>query len=302
VSGVIAMSANAKDALDREKGLLPVEGSGGSIMNATVLKQARSVIKERAAEFKDMFRIFSIDTSAARYAGHPGPTAEAVAKKILDWIADCIEEKILSAPKSAFPSLQGTVVLRQDDAREMIEKFEAVGNFSPRKKVEADLNRLQPLPIVVVRNKSGDILRLIRRERDRNNVLDSTITVWAGGHVRREDGPSGTGSIMAGAMRELEEELRIYANSLELIGAVYIPKEGSTKKHVAFVYEWRAVTDDVEVALCNSEFIEKAGTSLSGNFLPPEEIVQEQKLEDWSREILNNLFLEKPASKVAATA
>ena len=41
--------------------------------------------------------------------------------------------------------------------------------------------------------------------------------------------------------------------------------------------EFRAKTDDVEVALCNSEFREKAGTSLKGNFLPPEKIIQEQK-------------------------
>jgi predicted ATPase len=47
VSGVIAMTANAKDALKREQGLLPVPGSGGSIMNTTVLKQARILERRR---------------------------------------------------------------------------------------------------------------------------------------------------------------------------------------------------------------------------------------------------------------
>jgi hypothetical protein len=66
------------------------------------------------------------------------------------------------------------------------------------------------------------------------------------------------------------------------------------------VYEWRAATDDVAVALCNSEFLEKAGTSLSkGTFLPAEKIIQEHELEDWSREILNNLFLAATARRAA---
>jgi len=88
-----------------------------------------------------------------------------------------------------------------------------------------------------------------------------------------------------------------------LLGAVYVPYEGSTKKHLAFVYEWRAERDDVEVALCNAEFMEKHGTSLQGTFLPPEKIAQEtEDLEDWSKEILNVLLLSKPKRVARATA
>ena len=54
-------------------------------MNPIVLKQMGSVIKERAANLKDQFRIFDLDTSARRYANKPKETCEAVAKKILDW-------------------------------------------------------------------------------------------------------------------------------------------------------------------------------------------------------------------------
>jgi hypothetical protein len=71
-----------------------------------------------------------------------------------------------------------------------------------------------------------------------------------------------------------------------------VPSGVSTKKHMAFVYEWRAHTDDVEIALCNAEFMEKTGTSLHGTFLPPETIFAEtDELEDWSKEILGNLLL-----------
>jgi predicted NUDIX family phosphoesterase len=140
---------------------------------------------------------------------------------------------------------------------------------------------------------------LIRKEREPTNQLHKRITVWAGGHVRKEDGRTGIGSITNGAIRELQEELRIYATpgSLKLLGAVYVPSGLSTKKHMAFVYEWRADTDDVQIALCNAEFLEKTGASLQGMFLPPEEIFGETDgLEDWSKEILGNLILAKSRS------
>jgi predicted NUDIX family phosphoesterase len=305
VSGVVAMSTSPTDALKREQGLLPVEGSGGSIMNPTVLKQMGAVIKEKTAELQGQFRIFPVDTSSKKYRDKPQVTCEDVAHKILFWIKESIEEKILSAPKSTFQDLQNTFVASASEASQLIAKFETQGDFLPRKRVEADLSRVQPLPIVVVRNRSGHILRLVRKEREPSNKLHKKITIWAGGHVRREDGPKGTGSIVGAAIRELHEELRIYAQTdrLILLGAVYVPSSGSTKKHMAFVYEWKATTDDVQVALCNGEFMERTGTSLQGTFLSPEKIIEEsQELEEWSHEILNNLLLVKPqgAGEVSA--
>jgi predicted NUDIX family phosphoesterase len=146
---------------------------------------------------------------------------------------------------------------------------------------------------VVVRNSSGQVLRLVRKEDDSSSNLHKKITVWAGGHVRKEDSPNGQGAICAGAIRELEEELRLYATceQLRLLGAVYLNIEPNTNKHVAFVYEWKAQMDVVEVALCNSEFVEKGGTSLQGVFMPPEQIAAETNLEAWSVEILNSLVI-----------
>lgn len=287
------MSAQPKDALNREQGLLPVEGAGGSIMNPTVLKQMRTVIGARARDLKHQFKIFPLDTSSKSYSGNQKETCEAVAKRILDWVTESIEEKILSAPRALF-SLDNKLVAAAGPAQKLIETFEHKGSFLPRKKVEADLNRIQPLPVVVVRNRTGDILRLVRKEREEINKLHKKITVWAGGHVRREDG-----SIKMGARRELQEELRIYAipERLSLLGAVYIPSDGSTKKHMAIVYEWRAERDDVEVALCNAEFMEKQGTSLQGTFLPAEKIAEEDDLEEWSREILQALLIKKSHPK-----
>lgn len=294
VSGVIAMSASPQDALQREQGLLPVEGAGGSIMNITVLRQMASVLAETTAELKSRFRIFSFDTSSDEYRGKQQCTCTAITEQILELVEESIEENIFSAPKSAFPALATKCVASAEDARVLVEQFEMEGDFQPRQKIEADISRIQPLPIVVVRNRTGNILQLIRKEREPSSKLHKKITIWAGGHVRREDGPERKGAIVGGAIRELQEELRIYAepDRLKLIGAVYVPADGSTQKHMAFVYEWRAVSDDVEVALCNSEFMERNGNSLQGAFLPAEKISEEAgDLEDWSLEILNNFLI-----------
>jgi predicted NUDIX family phosphoesterase len=256
VSGVIAMSASPSDAMTREQGYLSVQGREGSIMNTPVLSQMGEVLRETMDALKNSFRIFHVDTSSDDFSHKPKETCEAVAARILDWVEESVEEQILSVEKAEFPNLGDKFVTSAAEAAEMIARFEEKGIFAPRRNVEADLTRIQPLPVVVVRNNSK-------------------------------------GAISAGAIRELEEELRLFATSdqLHLLGAIYLNLEPTSKKHVAFVYEWRAQMDVVEVALCNSEFVEKGGTSLQGAFMPPEQIAAESNLEAWSAEILSSLLI-----------
>ena len=120
-----------------------------------------------------------------------------------------------------------------------------------------------------------------------DNLLHNKIVIWAGGHVRCEDNINGDPLIHCG-VRELEEELRlkVEASSLKLIGAIYFDNGGSTSKHVAIAYEWRASTDDVSIVLSRSEFFERSGTSLSGSFVSVDKLaedVESKKLnEPWS--------------------
>ena len=145
------------------------------------------------------------------------------------------------------------------DAKSLVDNFARHGEFRARAEVEADNTRVQALPVVVVRNRSGQILRLRRKEKREDNPLHEKIVIWTGGHVRKEDSHNGN-SLLQCAIRELQEELRLSVNptNLKLIGSVYADHGGSTSKHVAVVYEWRAETDDVSVALSSSEFF---GTS-----------------------------------------
>ena len=63
ITGVIVMTASPRDSMEREKGSLPVEGAGGSIMNEAVLNQMLQTTRDTTARLRDSFRIFEIDTS-----------------------------------------------------------------------------------------------------------------------------------------------------------------------------------------------------------------------------------------------
>ena len=301
VTGVIVMTASPADSMKREQGCLPVHGASGSVMNDDVLGRMLDTTRETTARLKKekKFRVFEVDTSRERAAG-PGETAERVADLVLCLIEEQLEEEILSLPADAVaPLFDGTTWIGRAAAQDLVELFTSRGGFESRESVESDAARVQALPVVVVRNRSGEILRLKRREQRRDGPLDGRIVIWAGGHVRREDGANGP-SIGQGAVRELQEELRISVDpsELKLLGAVWIRgRDGDrTRRHLAIVHEWRARTDDVAVALSATEFYERRGTSLSGTFVAPGELAADidadRICEPWSVEIFRRLLPE----------
>ena len=294
ISAVFVMRASPQDAMKRERGVLPVEGVGGSIMNTEVLKQIGEVNKKCVDEFGDAFRIFPIDTSFGETRDNPGRTAEVVTEAILALIEEQVAEEIISCPKeSVVRFFAGASFIRGAQADALVRTFrDAKGDsFRPRDEVEADGSRVQAIPIVIVRNASGDVLRLRRREKTADNPLHDKIVIWAGGHVRREDSIAGDPLVRC-AVRELEEELRLQidSESLHLIGAVYFDTGGKTSKHLGVAYEWQASTDDVAVVLSRSEFFERRGNSLSGSFASIDALareVEEHNLkEPWSVELI----------------
>jgi len=294
VTGVIVMTVSPQDAMEREAGYLPVEG-GGSIMNLEVLQKTLDTTLECVERMKTKFQIVQIDTSGKSKDG-PRKTAESVCDTILDWIEQDLKEEILHLPKSVVSGIFGAkTTRRQQGASALLAAFAAHGKFRPRQIVEEDSASVQALPVVVVRNKSGHVLCMRRRERQASNKLHEKLVIWAGGHIRREDGSNGS-AIVRGALRELKEELRLNVESdeLKLLGAVYADVGGKTAKHVAIVYEWRAESDDVAISLSSAEFFERRGTSLSGKFLVLEDLVKQIQTADasevWSTEIVRELL------------
>lgn len=207
-----------------------------------------------------------------------------------------VEENILSCPKDIVTGLFGERnYVNADDAEVLAGEFlGARATFRPRNEVEQDDSVVQALPIVVVRNADGDVLRLRRREKANDNPLHEKLVIWAGGHVCREDADNGNPLIHC-AIRELDEELRLEAegSSLHLLGAIYFDGE-RIGKHVAIAYEWRAQTNDVPTVLSRSEFFEGKDASLSGTFSSVEQLVQDVQAkparlsEAWSVELVRS--------------
>ena len=302
ISAVFVMLASPKDAMERENGLLPVEGAGGSIMNEGILRQIREVNEQCIDQLGRDFRIYRIDTSERETSGHPEQTAEVVAEAILALLEEQIAENILSCPRQVVTNSFGDRnFISGQQADELTRHFREYGteDFRPRDQVEEDETRVQALPVVLIRKPQGDVLCLRRRERTYDNPLHDKTVIWAGGHVRCEDAVNGDPLIHC-AIRELEEELRlqIESDSLRPIGAVYFDNGGSTSRHVAIVYEWCAPTSDVSVVLSRSEFFERRGTSLSGKFVSVDKLakdVENRKLkEPWSVELVRE-YLAKDA-------
>jgi predicted NUDIX family phosphoesterase len=289
------MTASPEVALQREAGPVPVRGKEGGIMNTQVLEQMRAVVKNTATGLHNQFRFFDVDTSAAAY-GSPERTVTAVLEFILTLIEEQLAEEILGIPKKVLlPLFSNGTTLVGEPAQAVLAAFRK-GSYGVRASVEACTETIQALPVAVVRNKTGHVLLLRRREKPGSrNRLHEELVIWAGGHVRREDSASGR-PLEAALARELQEELRlcIEENELRFLGAVYSQSGGNTGKHVALVYEWKADTDDVAVALSSAEFFERRGTSLSGRFVPMKQVVrdiQEGKLtEPWSTEIARSLL------------
>jgi predicted NUDIX family phosphoesterase len=199
----------------------------------------------------DKFNFFRIDTSSRPFKNKPAEACHAVANVVLDWIEQQLQEDILAMPKIRVMDIfNGAACLPATATISLVNSFVTHGEFRPRTEIESDSSCVQALPVVVVRNQSGEVLRLKRKERRTENPLNERIVIWAGGHVRKEDAYDGN-SLVRCAIRELQEELRlsVTADKLKLLGSVYTDHGGSTSKHAAIVYEWRAETDDVSVAL-----------------------------------------------------
>lgn len=303
ISAVIFMVVNPRDAMQRERGVLPVEQvKEGSIMNLDILDQFKRASLECEDKFSNLFQIYKLDTSGVGTEDKLRRTAENCIDMILSLIEEQITEDILCIEKYRVKELfQGKNFIHSSDAGNLISMFRDFGDFKPRKIVEKDKEFVQAIPIVIVRNASGQVLRLRRREKQKKNPLHEKLVIWAGGHVRREDENNGNPIIQC-AIREIKEELRLNIDpqSLRFVGVVYFDEGNSTAKHIGIVYEWRAETDDVAVALSNAEFFERRGTSLSGSFTNVKELsddVDGKKIEElWSVTLVRQYLSEDSLS------
>lgn len=260
-----------------ERALLSTERRDGSMMNEKVLAQMFNTIRETSKNLKKEFRIFEIVSSAGRMDG-ARRTAEAVANLALKVIEEHFREDLLSLPKEDVSrTFAGKKCLNSSEAAALVRLFLKSGNYKPTEAVGADGTRFQVLPVVVVRNKSGRVLRLSRQAQADTGSMNGKIVIWTGGPVRKE-GEAGEDAIIQCALREIQEQLRLRLepHDLKLRGAVYSEAGGEgTQKRVAIVYEWKAKTDAVAMVLSRAELSDRRGAALRGTFVPLNDIVRD---------------------------
>ena len=290
ISTVFLLTAEPSDSLQREQGFLKVVAEG-SIMNLSVLQQMLDNSLACAEKYKKEFMIIHVDTSKRHRT--PEKSTEYVLDKVLDSLDAHLEEPILHLDKTKLEALfKSDSIITGPGAEQIVELFRRDGTYKSREVVEKDVNVVQALPVLVVRNKDGEILQLRRKEKDQGNPLHNKIVLWAGGHVRDEDGSNGH-AIHSCLKREIHEELKldIEEKDVVLLGAIWDRHStDKTSRHIAMVFEWRAPSNEVAVSLSNAEFFERRGTALSGKFVPISTFRDSAELEPWSAAIVKKLL------------
>lgn len=292
IGAVYFMTADPEDAMNRERGLIPLTNATGSIMNEQVLRKITSSAKRVARKYGKEFGLVEINTSQRQFRNNQKAVAEKIASHVLGLIEEQLDENVLSLPKPKLNNVFGAnEVIDAKNTKTLIAEFVKNGRYHPREKVERDSSRVQALPIVVIKNKSGEILQLKRKEQDPKKPLHEAFVIWAGGHVRKEDRRKGS-PIEQCLIREIKEELRLdlEPSNFHLLGAMYTHASTGLSKHVAIVYEWNAETDDIKVVLNNTEFFERRGTSQSGRFVKMAELIDKVK-ENKSEEIWSDYIV-----------
>ena len=144
-------------------------------MNEPVLEQMLATTRETADRLKKKFRVFEVDTSGSDPQG-PRRTAARVASIVLDLVEEQLEEEILFLPTAHVSKVfSGASAIGADDAAPLLELFAESGQFAGRESVEGNGSVVQALPVVVVRNRSGHVLRLKRREQRHDDLLHEKV-------------------------------------------------------------------------------------------------------------------------------
>jgi len=293
IAGVFVMLVDPEDALARERTSAGQQKNKKAIMTEAVLGKMLERTKDASARFGTEFPIFQIDTSVQR---DPQEVVETIANQTVAIIEEHLREDILCLDRDRlFSGFSGVKFFSKPEAERIIQEFHSSGEFLPRETVETDASKVQALPIVVIRRRNGDVLRLKRREQDPANPLHEKAVIWAGGHARKEDKNNGE-TLIECALRELDEELRLSLtrNELMLQGAVYSALNPKSAKHVGIVYEWCVDSDAPDIVLNSSEFFERRGISLSGSFASVNDLAEavenREITEEWSVLIIREVL------------
>jgi predicted NUDIX family phosphoesterase/thymidylate kinase len=276
---VFVLTTEPEAALDREVSGQLTRRPGG-IMNPTTLLDINQSIHRARQRYASDFTFVDIDTTDP----DPRPTLNRMANITFDALEQFLES-ILVLPRELVDYLPDAGLVTD---RETIRRFLAAigqsGDFVDRRVAEESEEYVQPIPIAYFWH-DGDLLVLRRTERDQSHRMHEKCTVWAGGHIRLDDG--GEDPIQAALAREVEEELYLSElPELEVVGLVRDDSSPRSRMHVGIVH--RAVLQGpIALAMDGQDFTEFRGGSVTVHLVGPDGIGgYANRMEPWSRTIL----------------
>lgn len=290
---VFAFTVDPEESIKREYTHLLTDKTG-TIMNLEVLEEYKNSVMEMAENKKGHFhKIFHIDTT--------NENQDEVGRNVTDMTLQALSE-LLMEKIGFFRRNNGLnelalkkTVFEYDEVKDIFPEIE----FDLRKNVEDDRSLLQPIPVVVICNKTKDKVLVIRKSKEavsKASPEKDKLLVYVGGHMRYEDMTEVTSKdfldiCRSTLKREVKEELGISVALSDLIPfIIYTGENGRSFQHMAICFRIE-LEESIRLRLDAKELIQKKGTSKSGKFIALEELkTTEGEFENWSKLILNKCF------------
>ena len=290
---IYVFKVDPKISIEREYSNLLTD-KRGSIMQEPVLQTFNNSIDNVIKEHKNDFReVISIDTGTDKNNKNPNIVSYNVTKTILETLRMLLIEKVGYFEKNQ---------LINNGLIQGINDFKLLTNqiieYKERDFVEASIELIQPLPIVVITNKKRDKVLVVKKSEkktskdspERNKVL-----LYLGGHIRSEDSKSNLKSTINKSLRrEIKEEIGESINVDNIIPfLIYTPNYSTkSKKHLAICYVVEMDFSGRKFKLTSDEHVMKTGKTISGHTISIKRLIQDEydNLESWSIEILKKVF------------
>lgn len=287
---VLVFQAVSETSIDREYAAL-LTRKRGSIMREPILESYRKAIDMTVVKYKDQFRdIQIIDTTKK----DQNTVSFEVTKLILETLQSTTAEAVGHIPLAKFSGRDFSGVV--EFSTEVLPQGDCV-EFAPRPVVEENTLAVQPLPILVITDKSRT--RVLTAKKNRKAAKDSSpehnkTLLYFGGHTRIEDSfTSGRRDVLSvcksALTRELKEETGIdfCPEDMEPVLLIWEKDNERSKKHMAVCYVWDADPESLQIRLDRNEF---TGAPNAMNSFMNVRDLDSANLESWSRAILAKVF------------
>lgn len=290
---VFSFTARPDISIKREYAHLLTEKTG-SIMNNSVLGEYLQAIKDTInSKGKYFHEILSIDTSDKSQ----DEVGKEVTEKTLKTLSDALMERIgyCEPTTSEYKLLGSKKNLSFEETENILNKIK----FDLREQVEKDKNKLQPIPIAVISDKTtGGILVVKKTSKSakEDSPEHKKLLPYVGGHARLEDSTEATAKDFISVCkytlrREMKEEIGC-SLALDDITPfiIYTPDGGKSDQHIAICFWIKVDKNAINLRLDSEELTQNKGTTKSGHFLLKEELIKENNFEAWGKEILKHCF------------